>query len=259
PDLQEPHGLTFLDSDTLIVANRAGTLPLFRLPPQGSASGSITLHAEPTAGDTAFRDVVSPGSVAATPVGRDCYQVFVCNNFAHRVTRHRLKWARSPKIRKNKVLIAAGLSIPDGIAVSPSERWIAISNHTTGSVLIYRNNRALGPETLPVGRLEDAGYPHGVRFTRDGQFIFVADAGTPVVNVYLGIGGDWRGTRKPIHSIRVLTDEAYLRGHVNPEEGGPKGIDIDGGGRVLATTCEEQPLAFFDLRATLNAIARRTA
>ena len=56
-----------------------------------------------------------------------------------------------------------------------------------------------------------------------------------------------------------MSDETYLRGRKNPEEGGPKGLDIDAGMRVLATTCEEQALAFFDLRAVLSLAARRSA
>ncbi len=77
--------------------------------------------------------------------------------------------------------------------------------------------------------------------------------------MYLGIGDDWRGTRDPVTSLRVLSDEAYLLGRTNPQEGGPKGLDIDGGMKVFAITCEQQPLAFFDLRATLDTIARRSA
>jgi hypothetical protein len=77
--------------------------------------------------------------------------------------------------------------------------------------------------------------------------------------VYLGIGDDWRGTRDPVASLRLLSEEAYLLGRENPEEGGPKGIDIDGGMNVLAATCEQMPLAFFDLKAMLNTITRRSA
>ena len=44
-----------------------------------------------------------------------------------------------------------------------------------------------------------------------------------------------------------MDDATFLRGRYNPEEGGPKGIDVDRDMSVLATTCEHQPLAFFDL------------
>ena len=44
-----------------------------------------------------------------------------------------------------------------------------------------------------------------------------------------------------------MDDTVFGRGRNNPQEGGPKGIDIDPRGQVLAVTCEFQPLAFFDL------------
>jgi hypothetical protein len=253
----EPHGLAFLDSGTLLVANRQGTLQIFRLPPRGS-QGSIVLHAEPMEGEAAFKDLAWPGSVAAIPLGRQRFDILVCNNYANQVTRHRLIGGARPHVRKNRVLLQEGLDLPDGVAFSPSARWIAVSNHNTGSVLVYRNKGSLDRWTKPAGHLRGAGYPHGVRFTADGQFVFVADAGSPVVHVYFAIGGGWRGTRDPMVSLRVLNEEAYRRGRTNREEGGPKGIDIDGGMRVLATTCWEQPLAFFDLRAMLKKIEHRS-
>ncbi len=126
-----------------------------------------------------FKDVEWPGSVAAIPLGRQRYDILVCNNYVHRVTRHRLIAGARPEVRKNKVLLEDGLSLPDGVALSPSARWIAVSNHNTGSVLMYRNNRSLDRWSNPAGYLRGAGYPHGVRFTADSQFVFVADAAVP--------------------------------------------------------------------------------
>ena len=214
--------MAFLDSGTLVVANRKGTVQVFKLPPPGS-SGSFALSTERMEGETAFQKVASPGSVAVMPLGRDRYDVLVCNNFADQVTRHRLVGGTRPHVRKNWVLLEEGLNLPDGIASSPSARWIAVSNHNTGSVLMYRNRRSLDRGSKPAGYLLGAGYPHGVRFTADSQFVFVADAGSPVVHVYLGIGDDWHGTRDPVTSLRVLSHEAYLRGRTNRQEGGPKG------------------------------------
>lgn len=258
PDLLEPHGVGFLDSETLVVANRQGTVRVFKLPPPGS-SGSFALSAERMDGEAGFQKTASPGSVAVMPLGRDRYDVLVCNNFADQVTRHRLVGGTPPHVRKNRVLLEEGLNLPDGVAFSPSARWIAVSNHNTGSVLMYRNRGSLDRRSKPAGYLRGAGYPHGVRFTADSQFVFVADAGSPVVHVYLGIGDDWHGTRDPVTSLRVLSQEAYLLGRTNRQEGGPKGIDLDGGMRVLAATCEHLPLAFFDLQAMLNTIARRSS
>ena len=166
PDLREPHGLAFLDPDTLIVANRAGAVQIFRLPRRGSVTGKIELYAERTDPGSAFRKVSWPGSVAAVRLGPGRHDILVCNNYTHRVTRHRLRWRDAPRIRKNKVLLEAALDIPDGLAVSPSRRWLAVSNHGTGSILIFRNRRLLGRRTEPEGQLVGAGYPHATPLHR---------------------------------------------------------------------------------------------
>ena len=54
----------------------------------------------------------------------------------------------------------------------------------------------------------------------------------------------------------VLDWSTYLQGRSNPEEGGPKGIDIDAGMNVLACTTEFQTLAFFDLAEVLRSRTR---
>jgi hypothetical protein len=49
-----------------------------------------------------------------------------------------------------------------------------------------------------------------------------------------------------------MAETTYRRGRFHPTEGGPKGIDLDGGMNVLVTTCAEQGLAFFDLPGVLK-------
>ena len=254
PDLQEPHGVDFAGPDHVITANRSGTVQLFRLPAGGRRGlRRVTLAAERLGRSGGFEHVETPGSVAVVPVDGRRYRVLVCNNFVHHVTRHRLVLGKRPAIRKSSVFLRSRLKVPDGIAVSPSRRWIAVSSHFTNSVMIYRAGRALRPDTEPAGELIEAGFPHGVRFTADGRFVLVADAGGPVVRVYAAGGKDWSGLRRPAHTARVLDEDLFQRGRHNREEGGPKGIDVDAGSRVLAVTCEEQTLAFFDLRAILDA------
>ena len=137
--------------------------------------------------------------------------------------------------------------------MSSDKKWIAVSNHGTHSVLIYENSHSLNERSKPVGILEGgAAYPHGVRFSFDNRVIHVADAGGPYVHMYEKSDSDWRGIYKPFRSLRVLNDEDFLRGRDNPEEGGPKGIDVSHPLNVLVSTCETQPLAFFDLRAAVE-------
>jgi hypothetical protein len=49
-----------------------------------------------------------------------------------------------------------------------------------------------------------------------------------------------------------MDGETFARGHHNPQEGGPKGIDLHPRVNVLAVTAESMPLAFFDLDAALE-------
>ncbi len=216
----------------------------------------MTLRAECLGEDARFRDLGSPGSVAVVALGRNRYDVLVCNNYVHYVTRHRLARRARLKVKRNEVLLREGLSVPDGVAVSASGRWIAVSSHNTRTILIFRNRKTLNRRSRPVGFLHGAGYPHGLRFTADDRHLLVADAGKPVIHVYSSAGDDWRGTREPAKSVRVMSEEIYRRGRTNPEEGGPKGIDVDDGMNVLVATAEHLPLAFFDLSAVLGAIGQ---
>ena len=83
--------------------------------------------------------------------------------------------------------------------------------------------------------------------------MLVADAAAPCVNVYAKGGIGWRGTHDPVTLFPVMTKDVFMRGRDNPQEGGPKGIDIDREMNVLVTTCEQQILAFFDLPEVLAA------
>jgi DNA-binding beta-propeller fold protein YncE len=150
--------------------------------------------------------------------------------------------------------MARSLDIPDGIAVSHDERWIAVSNHNTHEVMLFDASASLGPWTEPAGILSDVDYPHGLRFTPDDKHLLVADAGAPLIHVYER-GSGWAGAHGPIRSVTVLDDETFIRGRANPQEGGPKGLDIDRSGIVVAMTCEEQPLAFFSLASMIEAPA----
>jgi len=110
-----------------------------------------------------------------------------------------------------------------------------------------RNDRDLGPRTRPRAVLSGMNYPHGVHFAENGRSILVADAGAPFVYLYRS-EADWTGEHQPEASIQVLTDESFRRGNKDPTTGGPKGIDVTADGRVMVVTCQEEPIAFFDLQ-----------
>jgi hypothetical protein len=193
----------------------------------------------------------APGSVTASRIGLDLYEVLICNNSSHTVTRHILDAREKFRAIRNEILLQKGLAIPDGIAVNSDMSWIAVSNHNTHSVLMFRNDSTLDPSSEPAGILSNLSYPHGVCFAPNNNFVLVADAAAPYVHLYAKTRGDWKGKRDPIASIRTMDDEIFLRERINPEEGGPKGLDIANNMTVFVTTCQHQPLAFFDLKKIL--------
>jgi Lipoprotein LpqB beta-propeller domain len=242
PALHEPHGVDFLDDDTLVVSNRSAGVTVFR----------ITDHS----GDVASTEVArnhgsleSPGSVAVRHLGGGRHEALVCNNWGHTVTRHTI--AGDGELSHGEVVARRFLDVPDGVAISRDGRWVAVSNHNTHSVLVYAGS-TLGEDAEPVGVLRGVLYPHGLRFTGDDRQLLVADAGAPYVHVFAAANGDWHWAGYPAASVRVMSDEVFARGRYNPTGGGPKGIDIDPRTGVLVVTSEHFGLGFFDLTAVLE-------
>ena len=248
PSLREPHGLCFINDHTLVVANRAGEAPILRLPPPAAGARTVEVVPLQTIRADELDGLQSPGSVWASRIAPDLYEIHVCNNYANTVSVHVVDARDGYRVMTSEVVLAAGLAIPDGITGSPDGRWLAVSNHDTHSVLAYRTSPLLGPHSSADGVLSEMAYPHGLCFTPDGCHVLVADAAAPCVHVFATSDGDWTGQRTPVRSIQVMDDETFLRGAYNPQEGGPKGLDIDRTSRVLVVSSEHQPLALFDLR-----------
>lgn len=245
------HGIDFIDDLTLVVANRDGRVSILGLPQLWPADRIC--HVEPL---RVFRrpmtfKIRSPGSVAVCRHSSGLVSVYVCQNYAHRVSRHLIAPRFGYAPLWNSLAIRRGLDIPDGIAFSADQRWIAVSSHGTSDVKIFDASRSLGGTAEPAGVLSGAGYPHGVRFSPDGLHVVVADAGRPVLQIYRS-DGDWRGERPAVRTAEVLDAKSFGRGHASAEEGGPKGLDIDRSGTVVAITCEEEPLAFFALASLVG-------
>jgi DNA-binding beta-propeller fold protein YncE len=252
PALQWPHGVDFIDDDTLIVTSRRSDVALFKLPAGGRGVPShevLPIARWPADGTTLLN---APGSVAVTHVEEDVCEVLICNNNGHTVTRHLLDCDAGRAIRHSEILLQNYLNIPDGVSVSRDRRWLAVSNHTTHNVLLYENSPALNAAAEPDGILRRVYYPHGLRFSADGRHLFVADAGAPYLHIYAQDPDQWRGVRHPVATVRIMEDAVFERGRHNPEEGGPKGLDIDACSNVLVVTSECQPLAFFDVPALLQ-------
>jgi sugar lactone lactonase YvrE len=144
------------------------------------------------------------------------------------------------------------LGVPDGVAVSADGAWIAVSNHERHVAMLYERSSSLSESSSPSAVLRGATYPHGVRFTADGRHVFLSDTGSRYVHVYTRGGDSWHGVQYPSASLPVMDEPLFQQGRIRPDEGGPKGIDIDRGGQVLVVTSMHQPLAFFSVSAILE-------
>jgi len=151
--LQWPHGVDFLDDDTVIVTSRGRDVAFFELPPGNRDVRSLEVL--PIARWPSDRTTLmnAPGSVAVSHVGDDGCEVLICNNDGHTVTRHLLDCDAGRAVRHSEILLQKYLDIPDGVSVSPDRRWIAVSNHATHHVLLYQNSPALSANAEPDGIL----------------------------------------------------------------------------------------------------------
>lgn len=244
--LQAPHGLDFIDEQHLLVANRKGQLCLFRLPEDSHAPIADAIPI-----DLPDRPFDSPGSLAVRRLDERLCEVWVCDNFVHRVVHLRLDY-RSGYVEHRTAQLEKWLDVPDGVALNPHNQWLAVSNHNLQSVMLYGNPDSVQPSSDPQAILGGLHYPHGLRFSRSGRQLLVADAGAPYVHAYqTGVGG-WQGVLMPCRSWQVVDTALFQREQKNPQEGGPKGIDLDNTQRFLAVTCSGMPLAFFDLGSQLQ-------
>jgi DNA-binding beta-propeller fold protein YncE len=245
PSLREPHGIDFLDDETLVVANRTGGVGVFRLPARGSG-GELTPLGDGARGPAASH---GPGSVAVRKSKGGRSEVLVCNNWANTITRHAV--AGDGSLVGGEVVAQRWLAIPDGVAISRDGEWLAVSNHSAHCVFLYAWP-TLGADAEPDGILRGVAYPHGLRFDDGDRRLLVADAGAPRVHVFDAPDEGWEGVRYPVASVEVLDERRFDLAQTSPEEGGPKGIDVDSDTRVLAVTSESVPLAFFDLQSVLD-------
>jgi len=249
-----PHGLDFVDNETLVVANRKGAVTVFEVPlvtpenRQVQATPRVTItRAE------GLKKLHAPGSVAVSATTPEGYELLVCNNFRNRITRHRISGRTAHKVTNNKIVLERGLDVPDGVALSADKQFFAVSNHFKHEVWTYRNDGKHHRRTLPIGTLKGLDFPHGLRFLGDDHYLLVADAGLPYLWLYHSADASWQGEHRPVCAIRVMSEGLYLKGHYYHQEGGPKGLDFSPDGQVLVTTCETQPLKFYHVPPLLAA------
>ncbi len=253
PDLKLPHGLSWINDSSIIVANRIGTVCIFQLPPKKPKSRTVELEAVATIGKADLPLLKNPGSVTVTALGKNHYEILVCSFSTNLVSRHVLSTENGFTLSDHSTFLRHKVITPDGIIRSASGKFVAVSNHRGQHVSVYDSSIPFDDNSLPVATLVGLSFPHGLQFSQDEKFIFVADAGEPFVHVYFNDYKNWNGEIHPVSAIQILDDAAFMRGHVNAADGGSKGIGLSRDSHLLAVTCEEEPLAFYDIRSILKA------
>jgi len=253
PHLRGPHGVAFLDDETIIVTSRYAGVTVFALPTSHGSNGAgelVPLGLRPSCG---LELLSEPSALTIATDALGGTEVLICNNSGHTVTRHEL--CRDPLgAMGSEVLVHRWLDLPDGIAVSADNQWIAVSNHNAHVVMLYERAPSLHNDSDPDCILLGTIHPHGLRFSADGRQLFVADANTPYVHVYASESDRWQGVQHPAASLRVLDEDVFKPALLRYGVGmaGPKGIDIHQRGQLLATTSTREQLAFFDISAILG-------
>ena len=236
PKLARPHGLAFLDDETLLVANRESEVLLIDLATAVGRAGQSGDATRVLVDGESGVPVRSPGSVAIRWITTDLVELIVCNNYAHDVTRYVIDRSEGWRVVDAERLLAASLDVPDGVAISASGEWIAISNHNHNNVHLYRFGAVLGPTSEPDGILVGPNYPHGLALPPTTDVCCVADAGLPYLHAYEAPDGDWSGRRSPVATTRVMDDDSFNVARYNPQEGGPKGLAVTAADMVIVTS-----------------------
>jgi hypothetical protein len=254
-----PHGLAWIDDNTLIVANRRRGLVVISVPPCGPQAPSVRVEPLLDMLPADASHIRSPAAVAVRRLENGLFDVLSCNNVSHRASRHRLQRKERFEVIEHATFLGAKFQTPDGVTVSEDASLVAISNHYGKRIDVFANRCERGGHRQAICSLQNYGYPHGVRFAAGDRLLLTADAGRPYVHVFRRLGDRWRGTVKPAVSVRVIGEEAFRLGHTNDEEGGPKGLDVSGDGTFFVVSCEAVPIAFFAFAETASRLLARPA
>ena len=234
--LSYPHDVSFAASgerELLAVAQRRGAIAIYQRNADDRTYGPKPIF-EICGSETQLK--FSDG-VAFVPPRYD--HLAVCNwktgtvSIYRQVSHSPVRFALKPVF----VLQHPSVHRPDGLGFSACGRWLAVANHGSHTVSIYRRRTPIlalgrlqyGPE--PVTVIDDPSlcHPHSVAFNPGTNHLVVTNAGANYFSVYqpLGRGRHLRWSRSSSLRTTVAPEAAFreVNGH-NKMEGGPKGIAI---------------------------------
>lgn len=245
-EFKEPHGICWIDDCTIAVASRGASVIILTAPKIAPKDKKQFIDPISRIDQEAQNITETPGSVASHNIGSGISEMLVCNTFANSVSSHIISKNEQYKSLSNSFILRTGISTPDCVAFSKDGNLIAISNHSSRQVQIYKKAMLNGSDASPVATLNGMAFPHGLLFLDNDTKIFVADGGAPFLHVYENRGEPWSGIYLSTQKIRVFSDETFRIGNYNPAEGGPKGLSSTSDERFVAVSCYQRPLIILD-------------
>jgi len=255
--LVSPHGIDFVRDDLVAVANRGGWVTFYIIPPVSAWRDGMSIEPIHEMGSDWFGPKGSTRksgdrAVNCGPGSVRVYKqlLYVCCNNQSTVTAHPFTVRRKIiKTGAGEIVAREGLEIPDGLALSRDGRWLAVGDHNQRRITIFRR-----ADRAPCCDLSDVdlSHPHGICFDPTGTALYVADAGERGVHVFVSPDGWVTSMTCSSFKMPAVDEDAFRKTKESvpeihrPLEGGIKGIDVDASGRIIATTCQNQMLRFFE-------------
>jgi len=222
-ELDEPHDFSWIDDTKIIVSNRKGPAKLFLVPDKSSKIKPIL----------SIDHEYANGTNSVTVLKRKDYiRLFFCN------IRNYISFFdidEKLKIISNGIFLNKNLKFPDGIAICPSYKQIAITNPSLNNIIICDVDTGTN-----FFELNDINRPHSVVFINDNHIVSTG-GNDPCLNF-------WNiKDRKIVYKSRILSNKQFsLRG--SNLEGGVKGIDYCSDLNLLLLTCPNAPFLAYSTK-----------
>jgi len=218
--LESPHDFTWIDNDSIAVANRDGPAVIFSI---SSERAKVVVEMSNTNSVTSFRR------------GRLTRLVFCRTNNSLDYCDIDNEWEL---ISKGSLCRTSLFKVPDGVAISPSGSFLAVTSALSNEIFLCDPDGEFQP--IKIGSSER---PHGVCFLSD-DLILSTGGGDPFLYCW-GVDGSFK------FKFKALSKEQYaLRG--SDIEGGIKGICFCPSLQLLFLTCPNAPFLMYDAKPLLK-------
>jgi WD40 repeat protein len=222
-----PHDLAWIDNSTIVVANREGPAIVFAVPNQsGSVKPLLVINDE----------IISKSNSVAVLKNENSIKMFFCDKHKY------ISFCEIDKnfnIKSKGIYLEKHLKVPDGMAISPCKKLLAVTNALKNNVVICDLNN-----NNNIFELEGIDHPHSVDFLTD-DIIMVTGRNDPFVYC-LDIKNKFVKFK-----FKCLNDYEYSLRH-SDAEGGIKGICFCRSLNFLFLTCPNKPFMIFDVNILMK-------